>query len=55
MVGDGKRANPVNEKKYFPLRGAVKTPDDKSMAEPMLSLSTSNGIGVLVVSKEVLL
>ena len=41
-------ATPLKEKKYVPDFGAVKTPDAKFIAPPVLSFSISNGIGELV-------
>jgi hypothetical protein len=38
----------MKEKKYFPVTGAVNFPEGKFMAPPVLSTSTSNGIGVFV-------
>jgi hypothetical protein len=38
-----------------PVRGAVKIPDGKSKALPMLSLATWKGIAIFVVLKELFL
>ena len=47
----GKYADPMNENSYMPSLGAVNFPDDKFIAPPAFSLSTSKGIGVTVVLK----